>query len=57
MADEPLTVCPNRKCRLVYRPDERVYPGSSERCPDCGTSFAEEVRRRAELNRSEADGR
>jgi len=50
-SEGPLTVCPNRKCRLVYRPDERVYPGSSGRCPRCGTDFAKEAQRRAEGNR------
>jgi len=43
----PLTICPNRDCRLVYRPDERVYPGSSGRCPKCGTDYKAEAERRA----------
>lgn len=48
MPDEDyLTVCPNRRCRLVYRPDERVCPDSSRKCPKCGTDFAGEAERRA----------
>lgn len=49
MSDTPLTVCPNKECRLVYRPDERVYPGSSGRCPKCGTDFKREAEIRAQM--------
>jgi len=49
-----LTVCPNRDCRLVYRPDERVYPGSSERCPKCGTDFAQATKEREERRKDDA---
>ena len=29
--------CPN--CKLVYKPDERIYRDANEICPKCGTKL------------------
>lgn len=32
--------CPN--CKLVYKPDERIYPDSETVCPRCGKKLVED---------------
>ncbi|MDI6752770.1 MAG: hypothetical protein QME78_00060 [Thermodesulfobacteriota bacterium] len=37
MAD--LRICPNPRCRLVYRPDPQIYKDPHNYCPKCGTDL------------------
>ena len=44
-----LTICRNKDCRLVYRPDLKQWPESAQRCPKCGTYLHQE-------DKEESDG-
>lgn len=40
MATEYVRICPH--CKLVFRPDERIYKDAHQVCPRCGKKLVKD---------------